>query len=92
MEGDNTSGKVKHNGESDASAEQALHSHVSEDKTNNDTQDDLVNPANDEHQGKLLLIHFGLCLCTFLVGLVSSRQNFSHFYTNKLILHCRILT
>lgn len=33
--------------------------------------DDSIDPANEVQGTKLILIHTALCLCTFLVGLVS---------------------
>lgn len=45
------------------------------DKTN--ITDD-IDPANEIQGLKLVLAHFSICLCTFLIGLVSSRSQAVH--------------
>lgn len=37
-------------------------------------QDDSIDPENEVRGAKLLVIHLAICLCTFLVGLVSRHR------------------
>ena len=43
-----------------------------QDATKSDISAD-IDPANEVQGPKLVLIHFAVCLCTFLIGLVSAR-------------------
>ena len=48
---------------------------VSSNSTQNEPLEMDIDPENEVKGMKLLLIHTGICLCTFLVGLVSNDQN-----------------
>ena len=45
--------------------------HVSSNSTKKEPPEMDIDPDNEVKGIKLLLIHTGICLCTFLVGLVS---------------------
>ena len=51
--------------------------HDSSNGTNEEPPEMDIDPENEVKGIKLLLIHTGICLCTFLVGLVSSDQKIS---------------
>ena len=40
-----------------------------------DDFEDTIDPENEVTGAKLLLIHTGICLCTFLIGLVGSPKD-----------------
>ena len=47
------------------------HENISEKKTEDEAPEMDIDPVNEVKGIKLLLIHTGICLCTFLIGLVS---------------------
>ena len=46
--------------------------HVSSNSTEKEPPEMDIDPENEVKGIKLLLIHTGICLCTFLIGLVSN--------------------
>ena len=59
------------------------HANESSNSANKEPPEMDIDPENEVKGIKLLLIHTGICLCTFLIGLVS--YNFNHSSRVKLI-------
>ena len=64
--------ETKQNDTTDNIQLESLQGHVSSNNTKRESPEMDIDPENEVKGIKLLLIHTGICLCTFLVGLVSN--------------------